>query len=250
MYGILYKHTNKINGKVYIGQTVKDLESRCGSSGCNYISSTFFSNAIRKYGWDNFTHEILGEYETKEELDKAEIEMIALYESTNKEKGYNLRSGGSRGKLSMERREFLVSREFRHTEETKRKISLANKGKIRSKEIRKKLSKAITGCKMPPRTNEHLENLSKSLMGHPVSEETRKKLSEKNKGKKLPPRSEEYRKKLSEAIKRLHERRRETGYVYPSKDAPSEETRKKISESLKKYNNKAKQQSATSTIKT
>lgn len=56
----VYKHTNLVNGKVYIGITSRLPEKRWGRNGCNYRSNHHFYNAILKYGWDSgFSHEIL-----------------------------------------------------------------------------------------------------------------------------------------------------------------------------------------------
>lgn len=61
----VYKHTNKINGKSYIGITSRKPEQRWGKNGINYgsVNKTHgcFYDAILKYGWDNFTHDILVE---------------------------------------------------------------------------------------------------------------------------------------------------------------------------------------------
>jgi group I intron endonuclease len=54
-YGIIYKITNKLNGKVYIGKTVQAFEQRCKSH--KYKSCRAFNNAITSHGWDNFTKE-------------------------------------------------------------------------------------------------------------------------------------------------------------------------------------------------
>ena len=54
----VYKHTNKTNGKVYIGKTCRKPEYRW-NEGKGYIYQRHFWNAINKYGWDNFEHEIL-----------------------------------------------------------------------------------------------------------------------------------------------------------------------------------------------
>ena len=51
----VYKHTTP-NGKVYIGITCQDPQKRWGY-GCNYKNQRYFSTAIKKYGWDNITHE-------------------------------------------------------------------------------------------------------------------------------------------------------------------------------------------------
>ena len=64
----VYKHTNKINNKVYIGMTCK-IESRFGKNGKGYLhknkvgeyTQPAFANAVKKYGWDNFSHEIIND---------------------------------------------------------------------------------------------------------------------------------------------------------------------------------------------
>ena len=107
-------HKNKTNNKLYIGITSRIPEKRWGHNGCGY-KKTFFYNAIQKYGWDNFDHIIIAENLTKEEAEAIEVELIAKYDTTNKENGYNIQAGGnSIGKM---------------TDEIKRKISKANTGK-------------------------------------------------------------------------------------------------------------------------
>lgn len=88
----VYKHTSP-SGKIYIGITQQRPTKRWGS-GCNYDYNDHFINAIRKYGWQNFTHEILCEGLSREEARAKEIELIALYDSTNRDKGYNVSPGG------------------------------------------------------------------------------------------------------------------------------------------------------------
>lgn len=90
----IYIHTNIIDGKVYIGQTCqKDLTRRwCGGHG--YKGCDYFINAIKKYGWNGFTHEILETGLTQEQANEREIYYISLYNSANPKYGYNIRSGG------------------------------------------------------------------------------------------------------------------------------------------------------------
>ena len=57
----IYMHTNKINGKKYIGQTFQNIEYRWRQDGSGYKGQPFY-NAIEKYGWDNFEHKILKVY--------------------------------------------------------------------------------------------------------------------------------------------------------------------------------------------
>lgn len=123
----VYKHTNLVNGKVYIGITSRLPEKRWGRNGCNYRSNHHFYNAILKYGWDSgFSHEILYSGLTKENAEEYERDLIRHFNSANPEYGYNIALGGnSVGKMS---------------DATKKKISASNKGKRRTLEQRKKMS--------------------------------------------------------------------------------------------------------------
>lgn len=90
----IYKHTNKVNGKVYIGQTCQVPEERW-QGGNGYTHNPLFYNAIKKYGWkEGFTHEIIEENILTQDLaNEREIYYIALYNSY--EEGYNLTKGGN-----------------------------------------------------------------------------------------------------------------------------------------------------------
>lgn len=92
---IVYKHTNKINGKVYIGKTCQDPEVRYGSNGIGYRFCPYFYNAIIKYGWENFDHEILFADLSAEEANEKEIICIKQYNACDPEYGYNIRGGGN-----------------------------------------------------------------------------------------------------------------------------------------------------------
>lgn len=82
-----------MNGKIYIGITGRKPEDRW-QNGKGYKYNTHFWNAIQKYGWDGFEHVILNNNLTKEEARLKEIEYIKLYNTTNQDKGYNLKRGG------------------------------------------------------------------------------------------------------------------------------------------------------------
>lgn len=100
MLGKIYKITNKINGKIYVGQTVKSLKERFNKH-CwrttekdRYHLDMAIKKAIRKYGKENFTIELIEEVETTK-LDEREVYWISFYDSYNK--GYNCTLGGQNG---------------------------------------------------------------------------------------------------------------------------------------------------------
>lgn len=167
MYTV-YQHKNKINGKIYIGITMQKPEIRWGKNGNNYKSSPHFYSAIQKYGWDNFEHNILFTGLTKEEACLKEQELIKYFNSMNREFGYNSTSGGD---------------VFTMNEETKQKISQALMGNQNgfghpcSEEKKKKISEAQKGRKF---TEEHKQKLSEAAQKRhvPCSEEKKKKLSQ------------------------------------------------------------------------
>lgn len=89
----IYKHTNKINGKCYIGQTCRKNVSERWNNGKGY-NGTIFAKAIEKYGWDNFNHEIIEDnILTQEEANEREQYWIEYYGSYG-ENGYNMTRGG------------------------------------------------------------------------------------------------------------------------------------------------------------
>jgi group I intron endonuclease len=88
---IIYISTNKMNGKSYIGQTTKKLSKRIYQH--QKIKRNLpFSNAIRKYGFENFTWEIIEKCDNQEELDEMEFHYIKQY-NTLSPNGYNLTLG-------------------------------------------------------------------------------------------------------------------------------------------------------------
>ena len=114
---IIYKATNIINQKCYIGQTIRLLNQRINEHVYDSKkSSSYFHRAIRKYGIEFFRWDILCECDTRDELDKKEIFWIDKEQSYVKNGGYNLTHGGDFNPMKYQ--------EFRD------KISVANKGRI------------------------------------------------------------------------------------------------------------------------
>lgn len=100
----VYMHKNIINGKIYIGQT-NNIEKRWEYNGVHYHYSSYFYNALIKYGWDNFEHIILKSNLTEEEANYWEDYYIKYYDALNRNKGYNLKTGGDNYHWSQEIKE-------------------------------------------------------------------------------------------------------------------------------------------------
>ena len=88
----VYKHTSP-SGKVYIGITQQQPENRW-QGGLGYRRNAYFFRAILKYGWENFTHEIVHAGLDKETACLLETALIRAYKSNEKAHGYNITSGG------------------------------------------------------------------------------------------------------------------------------------------------------------
>lgn len=97
LYGVIYKATNIVNGKIYIGQTIRSLSRRITEHGKPSSSKSALTRAILKYGKDSFTFEVIDSALTKNDLDSLEMRYISEYGSINKSVGYNIASGGSIG---------------------------------------------------------------------------------------------------------------------------------------------------------
>jgi group I intron endonuclease len=115
---VIYRFKNKVNGKVYIGQTVKPLRKRViqhmtNSRPTTKVHKTYFHNTLNKYGFENFDLIIVERCSSQEELNERETYWIAYYNSTDKRYGYNIDSGGQKGKstksLSEEHRQALLN---------------------------------------------------------------------------------------------------------------------------------------------
>ena len=145
----VYKHTGP-QGKVYIGIT-SQTPARRWHGGSAYRSNKHFLSAIKKYGWENFNHEILYTGLSYEDACALEIELIKSHDSTNPAKGYNLSQGGDKTTYG-----------YHLSEETRRKISEALTGK----------RKGI------PHSKAHIDRISAALKGRTVPESTRSKLRE------------------------------------------------------------------------
>lgn len=123
----VYIHRNKINNKVYVGMAYNPLK-RWGKDGIGYHQHDLFFKDINEIGWDNFEHEIIYTDLPMKQAEEKERLLIAQYDSTNPQKGYNLGLGGVFG--------------HKASQETRKKISEAGKRRFEKPEEHEKLSRA------------------------------------------------------------------------------------------------------------
>ena len=179
---IVYETTNLINGKYYIG--VHHINES------NYLGSgNLIKKAINKYGKENFIRETLKEFNNHIDAYNYEKSIVDL-KIVNNFNCYNIMEGGRNPPTIYGKK---------HTDESKKKMSKAQKGKKHTEETKKKIS----------------DNHAKAWLGRKHTKETKKKISEGNKNKKI---SDETKKRISKAQKgKKH----------------TEETKKKMSKSRK-----------------
>lgn len=208
--GVIYKFTNTVNGKVYIGQTICErnrinshFNSAYNERSKDYESS--FKRAIRKYGKESFKYDVLFRIKNTDDLDlikrildAMEIAFIDFYDSYNT--GYNDTLGGST-KLG-----------WKASDEIKKKISEIQKEvQSRPEVVARKKARMIGknnpmygikligesnpnfGVKMTDETKKKISEARKGKKGHAHTEETKEKIRQKNKGKIT---SEETKEKL------------------------------------------------------
>jgi group I intron endonuclease len=142
---IIYEIVNTTNNRSYVGQTRRTLNERLNYHKNENRKSTPLYNAIRKYGWENFSFHIVEECEI-DDINDREIYWIAE-KKTLYPNGYNLTTGGN---------------QCSHNQYTKDKIS-----------------RQRTGMKF---SDTHRENIRRSRLGTTIPEEQRKKMSESHKG--------------------------------------------------------------------
>lgn len=162
MYYGIYKITNRVNGKMYIGQhTTDDLDDGYMGSGA------IMKKALKKYGREAFAKEWLEFAENAEDLNCLE-RMYVDEEWLARPDTYNLVLGGK------------ATAGFKHTYETKRKLSIWAKERLKDKENHPMYGRHLSEEQKEKQRAAHLGQQS-PMKGKRLSEETRKKLSEARK---------------------------------------------------------------------
>jgi group I intron endonuclease len=204
---IVYKITNLTNGKIYVGRTKKSIEKRFkehvreASYNCKY----YFHKALRKYGSDNFSLEILEENDFIVE-NKREEYWIEKLNANDHSVGYNISTGGegsgdnftnNPNKEEIRKRMSEAHRGKKLTDDHKKKIG--NSGKEAWKNTDR--SKRPNPRKGKSHTDEAKEKIRNSRFGKKFSDEAKLKMSESHRGKVL---TEEHKMKIKESLKKYH----------------------------------------------
>lgn len=205
MFHIVYKTTNLINGKIYIGKhSTQDLDDGYLGSG------RLLLKAVAKHGKENFSREILHTCSSEEEAFSKERELVTE-ELVNSRSTYNMTVGGNGfgvgesnpnfgNKMPEEHKKKLIKSGEEHpmygkhhSDETKKLISEKMKGKKLPKEVVEKISRGNRGKKL---SEEHKERLRKFHLGRTLSEQTKEKIGDSLRGRFV---SKEHIEKVREA---------------------------------------------------
>jgi len=189
---IIYKTTNLVNGKIYIGQHYTSADDGYLGSGHRFLK------AVKEYGKENFKREILEHISNKDQnlIDIREIYWIDVLNARNSKVGYNINKGGC-GVAGENNPMFGTHRYGKdnpnfgnhklkgknhpmygktHTIETKEKISKANKGRIVSEKVKNDLRKRLLGTHL---SQEQKQKQSKSMIGKNVGKKRTKEQKQK-----------------------------------------------------------------------
>mgnify|MGYP003295796585 CR=1 FL=1 len=205
-YGYIYKIVNKINGKVYIGQSTnikerwKDHKNRLRKR--EHVN-TYLQHAWDKYGEENFEFEVIDEADTKEELGIKEQYWIKEFGGCESDANYNLTEGGVRCRRSKESNLKTSISLKQYNKEHPENVEHHKEAMIQyyedNPEARESVSKRMEEywAEHPERHVEHSNFMKQYYVDHP--EELEKK-SEMMSGENNPMNNPEYRRKVSEKL--------------------------------------------------
>jgi group I intron endonuclease len=232
----IYKTTNLINGKIYVGKKESDFDP-------SYLGSGLLINkAILKYGIENFIVEQIDDSESVEDLNKKEKFWISELCAQDIAIGYNICEGGEGGdtfsnnpnKEEIRKKHSLANKGRIHTEEARKNMSNARLGWVPTDETRKRMSasqKGNSNKKNKTVSSEGRANIAKGKIGQKCTEETRLKMSAAHKGRII---TDEHRQKISASKKGTcitDEHKLKLKEAWKNRKPMSEETKQKIANS-------------------
>lgn len=191
--GYIYKITNKVNNKVYIGQTIRTIEERYKKhlfEARRHTNRPLY-DSMNHYGYDNFEVELVVEA-PNDRLNELEVFYISKYDATNPDRGYNLTTGGDtfRCCIPEDKKRAMAEKVSKALKGRKQPQELIDKratklrGKKRTAEQRQRFSDAqkkrdlntfARGFTVP---QERRDKISASLIGQVQTEETKLKRKE------------------------------------------------------------------------
>lgn len=239
------------NDKVYIGVTGKNPpELRWGENGSGYTNRNIKS-AIKHYGWENVQHFILADNLSEDWAYAMEIDLIARYNSTDRNYGYNSSKGGKINKgykvgHTDEWRKNMSEKMLewhKNHPEFKDLIRSINCGRVCSEETRKKLSEShkghVSGMKGRHHTEESRAKMRASHQAHPnvISDWQKQRISEASKGRHLTDEQKQHLREAQLGKKLTDEHRQKLSEA--KKGKPSNRKGKHLSEETKEKLRKA-----------
>lgn len=265
-YGNIYKITNNVNGKIYIGRTTKDIETRfnqhCAAAEHESPEKLLLvQRAIKKYGRENFTLELLFVCETVDDYEIMEQFFISKYDARNSLIGYNIHEGGTGGDTVTCLPEDKYAERSNKIASAHKGLKLFNDGEkqfwIKPEDIQDALDNGYTQGKLNPQplAETTKRKISSSLLGHrgaflgrvhteetkskigaahkglTHTEETKKKISVSKIGKKM---SEDVKQRMSEQRRgrpKSEEHKKHIGDAHRGRPK-SESTKEKLSQAF------------------
>lgn len=201
VFCFIYKTTNLINNKIYVG---KHFQYETSAFDGYLGGGVWIKRVIKKYGKENFIRETI-EYCPSDNINEREMYWISELSATNPLIGYNITNGGE------------GANGYKITQEDKIKMSKAHKGNKLTQDHRNKISESLKGEKSYMYGTKHSEDRKRKMsiskqnmtqqtklkmreakLGKKLSQEHKIKISESNKGKKI---SEETKIKICDSLK-------------------------------------------------
>ena len=173
----VYVHTNKANGKRYVGITCQNPEDRW-KAGSPYKRCPYFYKAIQKYGWDGFTHDVLWDGLTRDDAVEWERLLIREWKCADNRYGYNIALGGEGNEMYSPQMKKKMSESAIQRNQDPQKfknICEGNRRRWKNAAEHEKASKGLRNyyTNNPSRREEISEERKRYFAKHPEKKKTR-----------------------------------------------------------------------------